>query len=391
VALALTGGRVLRSDQFVRNQCVLIEHGLIIDVLPADDPRCRAAERYDLGGGLLLPGFIDLQVNGGGGVLFNDAPSVDAIRAIGAAHRRFGTTGFLPTLISADLDIVARAIAAVRNAIAAEVPGVLGIHIEGPFLNVARKGVHDPAKLRELDASALGLLTSLGGARTLVTLAPEMTTPQLIERLVAAGVVVSAGHTNASYAEIRGALAHGLTGFTHLFNAMSQLTGREPGAVGAALDDQRSWCGIIVDGEHTDPVVLRIALRCKPHDRFMLVTDAMPSVGTSHGWFTLQGRRITVRGHACVDEDGRLAGSNIDMASCVRNAVAMLGVSLPQAVRMASLVPAEFLGVAQDYGQIAAGQRANLVLADDELNVRETWIDGQSSRELTQPPAAAGC
>jgi len=388
MSIALLNGRVLRADTFVRGQGVLIEQGRIVDVLPADDARCRAAQPYDLGGGLLLPGFIDLQVNGGGGVLFNDAPSVESIRAIGAAHRRFGTTAFLPTLISADLDIVARAIAAVRSAIAAGVPGVLGIHIEGPFLNVARKGVHDPAKLRELDPSALGLLSSLRGGRTLVTLAPEMTTPELIEQLVAAGVVVSAGHTNASYAEIRAALAHGLSGFTHLFNAMSQLTGREPGTVGAALDDQRSFCGIIVDGEHTDPVVLRIALRCKPLDRFMLVTDAMPSVGTNQGWFELQGRRISVRGQACWDEDGRLAGSNIDMASCVRNAVGMLGVPLPQAVRMASQVPAEFLGIAHEYGRIAAGQRANLVLTDDELNVRETWIDGNGSRETSQPPSS---
>ncbi|MBV8876206.1 MAG: N-acetylglucosamine-6-phosphate deacetylase [Gammaproteobacteria bacterium] len=387
-SLALINGRVLRAEGFVQGQSVLIERGRILDVLPADDARCRAAQPYDLAGGLLLPGFIDLQVNGGGGVLFNDAPTIESIRAIGAAHRRFGTTAFLPTLISADLDIVARAIAAVRSAIAAGVPGVLGIHIEGPFLNAARKGVHDPAKLRELDASALGLLTSLRGGRTLVTLAPEMATPQLIQQLVAAGAVVSAGHTNASYAEIRAALAHGLTGFTHLFNAMSQLTGREPGTVGAALDDQRSWCGLIVDGEHTDPVVLRIALRCKPLNRFMLVTDAMPSVGTSQGWFELQGRRISVRGHTCVDEDGRLAGSNIDMASCVRNAVSMLGLSLPQAVRMASQFPAEFLGVSQEYGRIAAGQRANLVLADDELNVRETWIDGESSRGMPQATPA---
>jgi N-acetylglucosamine-6-phosphate deacetylase len=387
-SLALINGRVLRAEGFVQGESVLIERGRILDVLPADDARCRAAEPYDLAGGLLLPGFIDLQVNGGGGVLFNDAPTIESIRAIGAAHRRFGTTAFLPTLISADLDIVARAIAAVRGAIAAGVPGVLGIHIEGPFLNVARKGVHDPAKLRELDASALGLLTSLQGGRTLVTLAPEMASPQLIQQLVAAGAVVSAGHPNASYAEIRAALAHGLTGFTHLFNAMSQLTGREPGTVGAALDDQRSWCGLIVDGEHTDPVVLRIALRCKPLNRFMLVTDAMPSVGTSQGWFELQGRRISVRGHSCVDEDGRLAGSNIDMASCVRNAVSMLGVSLPQAVRMASQFPAEFLGVSQEYGRIAAGQRANLVLADDGLNVRETWIDGEPSHAMPQAPPA---
>jgi N-acetylglucosamine-6-phosphate deacetylase len=390
MSLALINGRVLRADNFVRGQSVLIEHGRILAVLPQDDARCRAAEPYDLGGGLLLPGFIDLQVNGGGGVLFNDAPSVESIRAIGAAHRRFGTTAFLPTLISADLDIVARAIAAVRAAIAAGVPGVLGIHIEGPFLNAARKGVHDPAKLRELGPSALGLLTSLRSGRTLVTLAPEMTTPQLIQQLVAAGVVVSAGHTNASYAEIHAALAHGLSGFTHLFNAMSQLTGREPGTVGAALDDQGSWCGIIVDGEHTDPVVLRIALRCKAHDRFLLVTDAMPSVGTDQASFELQGRRIIVRGQSCVDEDGRLAGSNLDMASCVRNAVAMLGVPLPQAVRMASQIPAEFLGVAPEYGRIAAGQRANLVLTDDALKVRETWIDGRSSRETLQPSPAPG-
>jgi N-acetylglucosamine-6-phosphate deacetylase len=329
---------------------------------------------------LLLPGFIDSQVNGGGGVLFNDAPSVEAIRAIGAAHRRFGTTGFLPTLISADLDVVARAITAVRGAIQAGVPGVLGLHIEGPYLNVARKGVHDPAKLRELDASALGLLTSLREGRTLVTLAPEMTTPQIIQKLVAAGVVVSAGHTNATYAEIEPALRHGLTGFTHLFNAMSQLTGREPGAVGAALSDPDSWCGIIVDGVHTDPVVLRIALKCKPHERFMLVTDAMPSVGTHNASFELQGRRISVSGYVCLDEDGTLAGSNIDMASSVRNAMSMLGLPLSEAVRMASQWPAEFLGVAHELGRIAAGYRANLVLSDDELNVRETWIDGQSSK-----------
>jgi N-acetylglucosamine-6-phosphate deacetylase len=376
MSTALINGRVLQPEGFVRDSCVLIEQGRIAAVLPASDARVRAAAPYDLGGGLLLPGFIDVQVNGGGGVLFNDDPTVAAIRAIGAAHRRFGTTGFLPTLISADLDVVARAIAAVRGAIDAGVPGVLGIHIEGPFLSIARKGVHDPAKLRELEPSALGLLTSLRGARTLVTLAPEMTTPAIIERLVAAGVVVSAGHTNATYAEIRAALAHGLSGFTHLFNAMSQLTGREPGAVGAALDDQTSWCGIIVDGEHSDPVVLRIAMKCKPHDRFMLVTDAMPSVGTGAASFELQGRRVSVRGQTCVDEDGRLAGSNLDMASCVRNGVSMLGVPLEQAVRMASTVPAQFLGLS-DSGRIAAGCRANLVLTDAQLNVRETWIDGR--------------
>jgi N-acetylglucosamine-6-phosphate deacetylase len=381
MSVALLNGRVLRENRLVEGRCVLLADGRILDIVAPSERRVRRAERRDLGGQLLLPGFIDSQVNGGGGVLFNDAPSVESIRAIGRAHRRFGTTGFLPTLISTDLDIMARAIAAVRSAIEAGVPGVLGIHIEGPYLSLARKGVHDPAKLRELDASALGLLSSLRGGRTLVTLAPEVTTPQIIEKLVAAGVVVSAGHTNATYAEISTALRHGLTGFTHLFNAMSQLTGREPGAVGAALEDPTSWCGIIVDGAHTDPVVLRIALRCKPHDRFMLVTDAMPSVGTNDHSFELQGRRITVSGSTCLDEDGRLAGSNIDMATCVRNAISMLGLSLPEAVRMASQGPAEFLGLAHDTGRIAPGLRADLVLADDALNVLETWIAGRSSRD----------
>jgi N-acetylglucosamine-6-phosphate deacetylase len=373
---ALINGRVLIDSGLVENRWVLIEGDRIVAVVEPGDPRCASAQQHDLDGKLLLPGFIDLQVNGGGGVLFNDAPSVESIRAIGAAHRKFGTAGFLPTLISADLDVVAKAIEAVQAALAAQVPGVLGIHIEGPFLNVERKGIHDSQKFRELDPAAAKLLTSLRGGRTLVTLAPEMTTPAMIRRLVDAGIVVSAGHTNATYEEIREALSEGLAGFTHLFNAMSQLTGRAPGVVGAALDDPDSWCGIIVDGEHVDPVVLRISMRCKRHDRFMLVTDAMPGVGTNNKSFTIGGRRITVSGNLCLDDDGRLAGSNIDMASCVRNAVSMLGLPLPEAVRMASLHPAEFLGIAHEVGRIAPGFKANFVVADAQVNVSGTWIDG---------------
>ena len=377
---ALVNGRVLIDSGLVDDRCVLLEGDRIVDLVEPGDPRCAAAQKRDLGGNLLLPGFIDSQVNGGGGVLFNDAPGVDAIRAIGAAHRKFGTTGFLPTLISADLEVVAKAIAAAQAALAAGVPGVLGIHIEGPFLNVERKGIHDSEKFRELDPAAIKLLSSLQGGRTLVTLAPEMTTPAMIRKLADAGVVVSAGHTNATYQQIRAALTEGLTGFTHLFNAMSQLTGREPGVVGAALDDPDSWCGIIVDGEHTDPVVLRISMRCKRHDRFMLVTDAMPGVGTNNKSFLIGGRKITVAGNLCLDEDGRLAGSNIDMASCVRNAVCLLGLPLSEAVRMASQYPAEFLGLGHEVGRIAPGYKANLVLADEQLQVLDTWIDGQATR-----------
>ena len=377
MSTALINARVLRGSKLLDDHCVLIDEGRIVDVVPVAAANGPGIERIDLGGGLLLPGFIDTQVNGGGGVLFNDAPSIEAIRRIGHAHRRFGTTGFMPTLISTDLEVVAQAIRATRGAIAAGVPGVLGIHIEGPFLSVERKGVHDQAKLRELDASAVGLLTSLHAGRTVVTLAPEVTTPQIIQQLADAGVIVSAGHTNATYAEVTEALRHGLRGFTHLFNAMSQLTSREPGAVGAALEDPSSWCGIIVDGEHIAPAVLRLALRCKRHDRFMLVTDAMPALGTDLRDFELQGRHIRVSGTACYDEDGRLAGSNIDLASCVRNAMALLDLPLHEAVHMASLYPAQFLGLDGELGRIEPGYRANLVLADERLHVRATWIDGQ--------------
>jgi N-acetylglucosamine-6-phosphate deacetylase len=383
---ALINGRVMLDAGLIEGRTVLLEGDRIVDVVRDTDPRIRHAVRRDLCGSLLLPGFIDTQVNGGGGVLFNDDPSVEAIRAIGNAHRRFGTTGFLPTLISDDLDVVARAVAAVKAAMDARVPGVLGIHIEGPFLNVERKGVHDPAKLRGLDDSAVGLLTSLKSGKTLVTLAPEVTTSEIIRRLSAAGVKVSAGHTNATYEQISLALRNGLTGFTHLFNAMSQLTGREPGVVGAALDHADSWCGLIVDGHHVAPVVMRLALRCKRRDRFMIVTDGMPSIGTTDTSFDLQGRSISVKDGLLLDEKGRLAGSHTHMAQAVRNAVDMLAINLPEAIHMATRNPAAFLGLEAELGRIAAGYRANLVLADENLRVLDTWIDGCS---LSETSAAA--
>jgi N-acetylglucosamine-6-phosphate deacetylase len=376
--LVLVNGRILTQAGIADGKAVAIRDGRIEGVIDtADIP--AGAHRHDLDGGLLVPGFIDTQVNGGGGVLFNDSPTVEAIAAIGAAHRPYGTTGFLPTLISDDLTVVDAAMRATEQAIEAGVPGVLGVHIEGPFLNVKRKGIHDPSKFRVLDDQAVTLLSSLKRGRTLVTLAPETTTPEMIRRLAQAGVTVAAGHTNAAYGTVRKALDAGLTGFTHLFNAMSPLTSREPGVVGAALESQTAWCGIIVDGRHVDPAVLRIALRTRPLDRFMLVTDAMPTVGMVDKSFDLQGRHIRVVDGVCVDDHGTLAGSDLDMAGAVRNAVSMLGLSLEDAVTIASRAPAAFLGLSDQRGTIAAGQAADLVLLDDDLRVRETWIDGKTA------------
>ena len=390
---ALINGRVLCDEGLVSDRVVLIGDERIVGVVSPDDPRCASTITRDLNGGYLLPGFIDTQVNGGGGVLFNDDPSVATIRTMAAAHRRFGTTSLLPTLISDDLAVIARAIDAVRTAISSNVAGVIGVHLEGPFLNEARKGTHDASKFRVLEPSVQALLSSLKIGKTIVTLAPEMTTPEMIAAIAAQGLVISAGHTNATFAEMKNALHHGVTGFTHLFNAMSPLGSREPGVVGAALLDENSWCGIIVDGHHVSSAALQIALRCKRHDRFMLVTDAMANVGTTQTSFLLQGKKIIVRDGRCVDEQGTLSGSALDMASAVRNAVAMLGIGLAEAVRMASTYPAEFLGLGDELGRIAPGYRANLVLADDQLNVLDTWIDGQGAsvvREAGAPPPGGG-
>ncbi|RJF85980.1 N-acetylglucosamine-6-phosphate deacetylase [Sphingomonas cavernae] len=375
MVFALVNARVLTDAGFSEDCAVLVDGTRIAALVPpAETP--AGTETVDLGGQALVPGFIDSQVNGGGGVLFNDSPTVEAIAAIGEAHRAYGTTGFLPTLISDDLDVVRRGVAAVDAAIEAGVPGVIGIHIEGPFLNVARKGIHDRSKIRRLDDEGFAAVTALKRGKTLVTLAPEQTTPEMIRRLDGAGVIVAAGHTNGSYTEIRSALDNGLRGFTHLFNAMSPLTSREPGAVGAALEDLGSWCGLIVDGRHLDPVTMRLALRCKPADRFMLVTDAMPSVGMIDKTFMLQGQRVKVVDGVCVNADGTLAGSDLDMAGAVRNSVAMLGISLEAAVRMASRNPAEFLGLGDMTGRIAPGLRADLVALDAAGNVTQSWIAG---------------
>jgi len=319
-----------------------------------------------------------VQVNGGGGVLFNDAPSVEGVRAIAAAHRRFGTTALLPTLISDEPAVMPRAVAAVRGAMEAGVPGVLGIHLEGPFFNPARRGTHALRHIRTMEPDDLPVLASLGDVGpTVVTLAPERAPPGSIEALAAAGVRVSAGHTDADYETMRAAVRRGVTGVTHLFNAMSGLASREPGVVGAALRSRSLWCGLIVDGIHVHPASLSIAVAARGPGRMMLVTDAMPPVGADDPSFMLNGERITVTDGRCVNGEGALAGAALDMATAVRNTVQVLGLPLGTALAMASLHPAAFLGVDDRMGRIAPGWRADLVALDADLRVVRTWIGGR--------------
>ncbi len=373
---ALAGARVFTGDRFLDAHAVLLDGARIADVLPsAALPPAATVE--DLGGGLLAPGFLDAQVNGGGGVLFNDTPTADGAAGVAAAHRRFGTAGCLPTFITDRPERQALAISAVRDAVAERRPGVLGLHLEGPHLAVARKGAHDPALIRPMSDADIHALLSSGLDTLLVTVAAETVTPAQVRRLVDGGVVVSIGHSDATADQVRAAADAGARCVTHLFNAMSPLLHRAPGVVGAALDDGRLWGGIIADGVHVDAVALRVALRAKRGPgRLFLVSDAMPPAGSPGDSFTLSGRTATRHGGALSFDDGTLAGADLTMDAALRFAVGPLEQPLDEALRMASRHPAEMLGQGGTRGRIAPGFAADLVWLGDGLDVRRTWIAG---------------
>jgi N-acetylglucosamine-6-phosphate deacetylase len=372
-ARRLFDGVTLREDS-----AVVIEGDTITAVVPRSE-LSGAIPCVDLpADAWLAPGFIDIQVNGGGDVLFNDEPTPDAIRSITAAHRKFGTTSLLPTLISDSPEKMAAACDAVEHLVGAE-PGILGIHLEGPFLSPEKPGVHDPRALRQPSQEDLKLLTAPRQGAMLVTLAPERVPPEFIAALAAAGVRVSLGHSMATYAQTKEAMAAGLTSFTHLFNAMRPLDSREPGPIAAALESEHAWFGMIVDGVHVAPSILRLALRgCA---RPIVVTDAMPPVGGTHSSFRLQGETIVVRGDRCVRRDGKLAGAYLTMADAVGNCVKLLGVPLTDALRFASVHPAEMLGLDKRLGKLASGFRADMVAFDPTtIKVPGTWVAGSHHR-----------
>lgn len=374
---AIVNGRIFTGEQLLEDHAVVVDRDRVIGVvpqcrLPADVEGC-----VDVRNDHLVPGFIDLQVNGGGGVLFNNAPTVETIRSMGEAHRRYGTTGFLPTLITDRFDVMREAVAAVNQAIEEGVPGVLGVHLEGPFLNVDKKGVHDADKFCLIDEEGFEIITSLAGGKTLVTIAPELTTPAMIRRIRDAGVTLCAGHSGASYEEARAALDAGLAGFTHLYNAMTQLQSREPGVVGAALEDESSWFGIIADGHHVHPASFKVAVRAKQKGGAVLVTDAMPTVGAEDKVFVLDGERIRAVDGRCTNAAGSLAGSDLDMLSAVNNAAKFAQLDWFEAIRMASLYPAQVLGLEGELGYIKPGYRASFIAIDSMREVTRSWVDGK--------------
>jgi N-acetylglucosamine-6-phosphate deacetylase len=377
---ALAAGRILVDGRLETGKAVLIADGHILGVaargdVPADMPMT------DLGAeAVLAPGFIDWQVNGGDGVMLNDRPTVDGMERIVAAHRRTGTTRLLPTLITDTPDVMAR----LAETVGTPVPGVLGWHLEGPFLSPERKGIHRADFIRPLEGRDVEILTAFAGGRSVVTLAPERAAPGTVAKLVAAGLIVSLGHSAASEADARRAADEGATGVTHLFNAMSQMTGREPGLVGTALDDDRLIAGLIPDGIHVAPANMRTTLKAMGVERLSLVTDAMSTIGLPEGvdpTFQLMGREIRltrdpVHGDRLTGADGTLAGAHLAMIEAVERTVRLIGAPLADALAMASATPARLLGVADRFGRLAAGYVADLVAFDPDFRVLGTWRDG---------------
>jgi N-acetylglucosamine-6-phosphate deacetylase len=377
---ALTAARVFNGTHFLLRHAVVIEAGVIRDVLPQDRLDI-AIRRIDLGDHLLAPGFIDLQVNGGGGALLNDSPGVEVVQRIAKAHRAFGTTALLPTVITDRLDIVKQAVDAVRLARQCGAASVLGIHIEGIYIDPPKRGAHPAEFIRPVEADTqitaeLAWLKTVDCGAVMFTISPSKISPAIIADLTAAGIIVSLGHSEATADQALAGLAAGARGFTHLYNAMSPLTHRQPGMVGAALADRDSFCGIIADGHHVDPIALKIAIAAKPRGKVVLVTDAMPTAAGGPDHFDLLGRRVTLHDDRLEMSDGTLAGSNLTMDAALRYAVDHLDVEFGEALRMASLYPAGFIRRDHDLGRIHPGYRASLVLLSEDLRVLDSWVDG---------------
>ncbi len=367
----LFDGATLRRDH-----AIVLRDGEIADLVPRRQLAPTLAANAPAPGSLLAPGFVDAQVNGGGGVLLNDAPTAAGIAQIVASHRRLGTTSLLPTLITDTPDTLDK----LADAAAAQpIAGVAGFHLEGPFISPTRVGIHPPHSVARLDAAGkAALLRFAEFGRSLVTLAPEEVPAGFVAELVAAGLRVAAGHSAADAAAFRRALDEGLTGVTHLFNAMAPISARAPGIAGVAFDDARVFASLICDLLHVDPLVVRMAYRLMGPERLFFVSDAMPSVGSDTTSFDLLGRMVKLIDGKLTSADGTLAGAHLDMAGAVRNAVLHVGISLVDALTMACATPAKFLGLEDRLGQLARGRKADIVELDAALQVQRVWADAAS-------------
>ncbi len=382
---ALVGAQVFDGRRFLSEHAVVVRSGTIDSVCHVEQLGADI-ERLTLDGGVLAPGFIDIQVNGGGGLLLNNEPTNQGLRTLVTAHRAGGTTACLPTVITDVESVGPQVFEAFLQALDEGADGLLGIHLEGPHLNARKRGVHREALIRTLSASDMNWLCEAASVcRILLTVAPETLQAGQIGQLTDAGVLVFCGHTAASFEQSLAAVDEGAVGFTHLFNAMTPLESRAPGAVGAALLADKAYCGIISDGHHVHADVIRLAHRTKPRGKLLLVTDAMATVGSEDKSFELYGETITERNGRLVNGEGRLAGSAISMIDAVRHTHQQCGLPLGECLRMASAYPAELLGVSDKRGHLRAGCRADMVHVDDNLQLKGVWIAGERSTSLAGP------
>ena len=373
------GARLFDGERLIDDHALVVEGGVIRALVDVEE-RPRGGEEVDCGGGVLAPGLIDWQINGGGGVLFNAEPTVEGIAKIAAAHRRHGVTGFLPTVVTDAPDVLASALAAAREAHAC-VPGALGVHVEGPFIDPHRPGIHPPRWIRPMrDADADALIAARAGAMV-VTLAPAAVPLALVTRLAGSGIVVSLGHSEATAEEAKAVFDAGARAATHLFNAMSPLTSRAPGVVGAVLSDPRVICGLIADGEHVHALACRAAIAAKGAGGVALISDAMSPAAGGPESFELQGRWIRRVGAKLVDENGTLAGAAITLLDAVRYVATTLALPLEAALTMATATPARLLGLDDRIGRLVPGFEANLVHLTDALDVEGVWIGGRAIEE----------
>ncbi|MRT11524.1 N-acetylglucosamine-6-phosphate deacetylase [Enterobacteriaceae bacterium RIT711] len=374
---ALTHGRIYTGHEILDDHAVIIANGLIERVCPRSDLPA-GIETRDVGGAIIAPGFIDVQLNGCGGVQFNDsadAVTVETLEIMQKANERSGCTSYLPTLITSSDELMKQGVKVMREYLAKYQHQALGLHLEGPWLNMVKKGTHNPSFVRKPDAELVDFLCQNADVITKVTLAPEMVAPEVISKLVASGIIVSAGHSNATVKEAKVGFRAGITFATHLFNAMPYITGREPGLAGAIFDEPDVYCGIIADGLHVDYANIRTAKKLKG-DKLCLVTDATAPAGANIDEFIFAGKTIYYRDGLCVDENGTLSGSALTMIEGVRNLVEHAGIALDEVLRMAALYPARAMGVEQQLGTIEAGKVANLTTFTRDYKITKTFVNG---------------
>ncbi|QSW36565.1 N-acetylglucosamine-6-phosphate deacetylase [Leclercia pneumoniae] len=374
---ALTHGRIYTGHEILDDHAIVVANGLIERICPLSELPADIEQRA-LNGAIISPGFIDVQLNGCGGVQFNDtaeAVTVETLEIMQKANEKSGCTSYLPTLITTSDELMKQGIAVMRDYLSQHPNQALGLHLEGPWLNIVKKGTHNPDYVRKPDNELVDYLCANADVITKVTLAPEMAGPEVISKLSAAGIVVSAGHSNATLKEAKIGFRAGITFATHLYNAMPYITGREPGLVGAIFDEPDVYCGIIADGLHVDYANIRNAKRIKG-DKLCLVTDATAPAGANIEQFIFAGKTIYYRNGLCVDENGTLSGSALTMIEGVRNLVEHCGIALDEALRMATLYPARAMGVATRLGSIAPGMVANLTAFTHDFKIIKTIVNG---------------